>query len=177
MDRKPRLALIVARDRTGVIGRDGDLPWRLPDDLAFFKRVTMGKPLCMGRKTWESLPKRPLPGRANLVLSRQPDYAAPGALVFADFDAMLTRAYEIAAADGAEEVMVIGGAALYARALPSADRLYLSEVDVDAQGDARFPAFEDTNWVEIERVAHPADVRHAHGFVRRVLDRKPSVEG
>ena len=127
----------IARARNGVIGRDGTLPWRLKSDLANFRAVTMGKPVIMGRKTWDSLPKKPLPGRKNIVLSRDRDFRAEGAWSFSDFPAALAAARAMAAADGADEVSVIGGAALYALALPLADRLYLTEVDCAPQGDAR----------------------------------------
>lgn len=168
----PRLALIVARARNGVIGREGAMAWRLPDELAFFKRVTMGKPLCMGRKTWESLPKRPLPGRPNLVLSRDPSYAAEGAESFTTLDAMLARAREIAEESGVGEVMIIGGAALYAQTLGLAERLHLTDVDADIEGDVSFPAIDPADWVELEAVAHPADARHAYAFTMRTLERR-----
>ena len=130
----PTISLIVARARNGVIGRDGDLPWRLPSDLKFFKRTTMGKPCVMGRRTWESLPF-PLPGRANLVLTRQRVYQAECAEVFGDYREMMAAAHEDAGATGADEIMVIGGAGLYARALPDAHRVYLTEVLADVEGD------------------------------------------
>ena len=170
----PRLAVVVARARNGVIGRDGDLPWRLKADLRHFKRVTMGKPLLMGRKTWDSLPGL-LPGRPHLVLSRNRDFDAAGAEVFAEFDAMLARAHALAAESGAAEIAVIGGEALFALALPLADRLYLTEVAAEVDGDARFPQLDETGWVEVERVRHEADTDNDHGFVLRVLERaRPS---
>ena len=130
----PTISLIVARAQNGVIGRDGDLPWRLPSDLKFFKRTTMGKPCVMGRRTWESLPF-PLPGRANLVLTRQEGYQAKGAEVFSDYREMMAAAHANAGATGADEIMVIGGAGLYAHALPDAHRVYLTEVMADVEGD------------------------------------------
>jgi dihydrofolate reductase len=166
----PRLALIVARARNGVIGRAGGLPWRLKADMKAFRRATLGKPVLMGRKTWDSLPA-PLAGRENLVLSRDPAFRAEGAEAFSDFSAMLARARALAAQSGAEEVMVIGGEALYRLALPRADRLYLTEVDADVPGDARFPQFAEREWVEIERNPHQADTDNDHAFVVRVLDR------
>jgi len=169
-----RLALVVARARNGVIGRDGDLPWRLKADLAHFKRVTLGKPVLMGRKTWESLPFA-LPGRANLVLTRDPDYVAQkergSGRVFTDFDAMLAEARAIAAADGVDEVCVIGGEALYRLALERADRLYLTEVDVDVEGDARFPQLDDGDWGQSAQTRHEADITNDHAFTIRTLER------
>lgn len=166
----PRLALIVARARNGVIGRDGALPWRLKADLQFFKRVSMGKPMLMGRKTWESLPGL-LPGRPHLVLSRDPSFVAEGAETFADFEDMLARARVLAEESGADEIAVIGGESLYRLALTVADRLYLTEVDVEVEGDARFPQVEEAGWVEVERFSHEADTDNDHAFVVRVLDR------
>src|SRR5690606_24115216 len=121
----------IARARNGVIGKDGALPWRLKSDLALFKRTTLGKPVIMGRKTWESLRKRPLPGRTNIVLTRDQSYEAPGALVVEDFSEAVQIAREQAAEDGADEVSVIGGASLFELALKKAQRLYLTEVHAD----------------------------------------------
>jgi len=168
------LALIVARARGGVIGCDGELPWRLKADLAHFKRATLGKPVLMGRKTWESLPFA-LPGRANLVLTRDPDYIAQkergAGQVFTDFDAMVAAARAIAAADGVDEICVIGGEALYRLALARADRIYLTEVDVEVAGDARFPQLDDDAWVESGSVGHEADTSNDHAFTIRTLER------
>lgn len=166
----PRVALIVARARNGVIGRDGGLPWRLKADLKAFKRTTMGKPVLMGRKTWDSLPFA-LPGRPNLVLTRDRAFCAEGAEVFLDFPAMLARAHAIAAESGAAEIMIIGGEALFELALPIADRLYLTEVEAEVSGDVRFPQIQQTDWVETDRLRHQADSDNEHAFVVRVLDR------
>src|SRR5689334_5572335 len=122
------IAVVVARARNGVIGRDGGLPWRLKSDMAWFKASTMGKPILMGRKTWDSLPKKPLPGRLNVVLSRDGSFEPKGAVVSNDFSEALSIAREQAAEDGAAEVCVIGGEALFAAAMPRAKRLYLTEV-------------------------------------------------
>jgi len=121
----PRLSLIVAKSRNNVIGIDGDLPWRLSSDLKFFKETTLGKPVLMGRVTWESLPF-PLPGRPNLVLTRNPEFMAPKAEVFTDINAMIGRGYELAGEHNVDEVMLIGGAKLYARLLGFCDRLYIT---------------------------------------------------
>ena len=143
----PEIAMIAAVARNGVIGRDGELPWRIPSDLAFFKKVTMGKPILMGRKQFESV-GRPLPGRVNIVVSRQKGYQPEGVLVFSEFAAALDHAKTIAAADGASEVMIIGGGEIYALGLEYADRLYLTEVDLAPEGDTRFPAIDPAAWTE-----------------------------
>jgi dihydrofolate reductase len=140
----PRLSLIVARARNGVIGRAGTLPWRLPEDLAFFKRTTMGHPIVMGRRTWESI-GRPLPGRRSIVVSRQAGFAAAGAEVAASLDEALRLC------DGSAEVFVIGGAQLYAEALPRADRLIVTEIDADFEGDTHWPAPDPAQWGEAAR--------------------------
>jgi dihydrofolate reductase len=161
----------VARSLNGVIGRDGDLPWRLKSDLQIFKAVTMGKPIIMGRRTWDSLPRKPLPGRMNLVLSRDGSFEPKGAVVCERFDEALQIAREEAEDDGAEEVCVIGGEALFALALPKAARLYLTEVQAEVQGDARFPDFDESQWREVKREEHPAGEGDDFAFVFRVLER------
>lgn len=166
------LALVVARARNGVIGRDGDLPWRLRSDLQRFKAVTLGKPVIMGRKTWESLPLKPLPGRLNLVLSRDGSFAAQGAVVCASLDEAVEIAREQAEDDGVDEICVIGGTALFERALPRARRLYLTEVEAEPEGDAVFPSFDDAAWAEVSAEPHPAGDRDDHPFVFRVLERR-----
>lgn len=159
------LALIVAMTPDRVIGRDNGLPWRLPEDLRRFKAITLGKPVIMGRRTWESI-GRPLPGRRNIVVSGRADFAPAGAEVVRDLDAALALAGDV------PEVMVIGGAQLYAAALPRATRLYLTDVHADIDGDAWFPAFDLEAWREVAREAHPADERHAHAMTFRVLERR-----
>lgn len=161
----------VARSRNGVIGRDGTLPWRLRSDLALFKSVTLGKPVIMGRKTWDSLPRRPLPGRMNIVLSRNPEFEPEGALASDRFDEAVAIAREQAEDDGAEEVCVIGGAALFALALPKAKRIYLTEVDADIAGDVVMDPIDEGVWREVRRVAYPAGPADEHPFVFRVLSR------
>jgi len=168
----PHLALVVARARNGVIGRDGTLPWRLKSDMAWFKANTLGKPVIMGRKTWDSLPKRPLPGRTNIVLSRDLSFEAQGALVCENFSEAAQIAREQAAEDGAGEVCVIGGAALFEAALPKAKRLYLTEVEADVAGDVTFPAFDESAWAEVSREAHPAGEQDEYPFTFRVLERR-----
>jgi dihydrofolate reductase len=165
------LALVVARARNGVIGREGKLPWRLKSDMALFKAVTWDKPVIMGRKTWDSLPKKPLPGRLNIVLSRDGAFAPETALVCERFQEAVDIGREHAEEDGAEEVCVIGGAALYALALPKARRLYLTEVEADVEGDAHFPAFDEGAWREVRRDPHPASENDEYPFTLRVLER------
>ena len=166
-----KLCIIVARGRNGVIGRDGDLPWRLSADLKHFKKTTLGKPIIMGRKTWESFPKRPLPGRANIVLSRDWNYAAPGARVYTDLAPALAAATGIAAQDGHGEVFIIGGGALYDAALPLVDRLYLTEVDAAPEGHVYFPELDKAEWREVSRADVAADEKNDHGFSVLQLDR------
>ena len=144
---KPILALIAACARGGVIGVENRLPWHLPEDMKFFRETTRGKPVIMGRKTWESLPDafRPLPGRLNIVVSRNAGYRADGASVVGSLPDAL------AAAGDADIVFVMGGADLYRQALPLADRLYLTEIDESFAGDAFFPAFASDHWREAQR--------------------------
>ncbi len=159
-----RINLVVAMSRNGVIGHDGGLPWRLPGDLKHFKSVTMDNPIIMGRKTHESI-GRELPGRLNIVVSRQADYRAPGCEVVNSLDAALTAAGE------ACEVMIIGGAALYAEALVRTQRIYLTEVHVDLDGDTEFPSIDRTAWSETERQCYAADDKNEYDYSFVVLDR------
>lgn len=173
---KSDLVLVVARARNGVIGRDGGLPWRLRSDLQRFKAITIGKPCIMGRATWSTLPLRPLPGRLNVVLTRDEGYGAAGeakgALVCTDLDEALEIAREQAAEDGVDEICVIGGAEIYAAVLPRAKRLYITEVDAEVDGDTRFPAFDEDAWIEVSSEAHSAGEKDDHGFVFRTLERR-----
>ncbi|MGE6792314.1 dihydrofolate reductase [Pseudomonas guineae] len=149
------LCLIAALAENRVIGRDNQLPWHLPADLKHFKALTLGKPIIMGRKTWDSL-GRPLPGRLNLVVSRQPGLQLEGAEVFASLEAALERAEAWAHANDADELMLIGGAQLYALGLAQAERLYLTRVTLSPEGDAYFPALNLTQWQLSESAAHTA---------------------
>ncbi len=161
----------VARAKNGVIGRSGELPWRLAADMRRFRALTLGKPVIMGRKTWQSLPRRPLPGRLNLVLSRQPEFEAGGAIVCEDFAEALEIAREQAAEDGVGEVCVIGGADLFALALPRAQRIYLTEIDGDPAGDVTMPPLDETGWREASREAVAAGPDDEYATVFRVLER------
>lgn len=156
-------SLIVACDENRLIGRNGDLPWRLPNDLKHFKALTLGKTILMGRKTWDSL-GRPLPQRENWVLTRDPVFAAKGCRVFHQLQDALT-----AHAQG--ELMVIGGADLYRQALPEAKRLYLTQVHAREEGDTWFPDFSNAGFHQTSREDHPADERHAYPYSFLTLER------
>ncbi len=166
-----KLCLIAARSKNGVIGKDNDLPWRLSDDLKHFKSVTKGCPVIMGRKTWESLPRRPLPGRDNIVLSRDGQYAAPEARVFTATQAAIETARTLARAAGKSEVFITGGSAIYAATLPVADRIYITEVDTTIVGDATFPDFDESEFRETESRNVPAGENNQFAFTIRILDR------
>jgi len=146
----PQINLIVAMARNRVIGLNNALPWRLPEDLQFFKRTTLGHPIVMGRNTYESIGK-PLPGRRNIVVSRQVDYLAPGCEVVGSLPAAIALCAE------ASNVFVIGGAQLYEQALPLADRLLVTEIDADFSGDTFFPEFSGQGWRETHRETHQAE--------------------
>jgi dihydrofolate reductase len=153
------LGLIAAIARNGVIGRDGGLPWRLPEDLKHFKRTTLGHCLILGRKTWQSLPGA-LPGRRCVVVSRDLAYRAEGAQVVANLPAALAAARDVPS----ERAIVAGGAQIYALALPLAQRMWLTRIDADVEGDVVFPAWDPAQWQRVGCVEHPADARHAHAF-------------
>ena len=161
----------IARARNGVIGRDGRLPWRLGTDMANFRAVTMGKPVIMGRKTWDSLPRRPLVGRTNIVLSRDASFAPDGAMVCRGLADALALGQARAVRDGAPEVCVIGGASLFTLALARVDRLYVTDIDAEIAGDVVLPPIDERHWREVRREAHPASDRDDHPFVIRVLER------
>lgn len=164
-----RVSLIAAVARNGVIGRDNRLPWRLPADLQHFKRLTMGKPVIMGRRTWQSL-GRPLPGRRNIIVTRDPALRAEGGVVTHS----LAEAME--AASGSDEVMIIGGAGLFAEILPRADRLYLTEVQAEVDGDVYFPKFDTAEWAETDRQAHRADEKNEFDYDFVVLERRSTPD-
>ena len=158
-------SLVVAVARNGVIGRDNALPWRLPADLAHFKRVTMGRPIVMGRRTYESIGK-PLPGRKNIVVTHNREYSAPGCTVVNS----LEEAWR--AAEGADEVCVIGGTTLFEETLADADVIHLTDVQADVEGDTFFPRFDRGEWEEREVARHPADERNTYPFRILELTRK-----
>ena len=154
-----KISMIAAMAHDRVIGKDNQMPWHLPADLAHFKRVTLGKPVLMGRKTFESI-GRPLPGRRNLVISRNPDYQVEGIEVVGSVEAALA----LLSGSSVEELMVIGGGHLYAEMLPSADCLYLTRIDLAVEGDTRFPAFDDGQWQRVDCESHPADEKNPHPY-------------
>ena len=157
-----RLAIVAAVARGGVIGRDGALPWRLPEDMAHFRAVTLGHPVVMGRRTWESLPERfqPLPGRRNVVVTRNPDWNAEGSERAGSLEEAL------ALLEGEERVSVIGGGELFAAALPLADELLLTEIDAHVEGDTFFPDWDRDAFDEVDRVEHAAEGGTPLAFVR-----------
>ncbi len=158
----PKVVLVVAMAReTRVIGKDGALPWRIPGDMKHFKEITMGKPCVMGRKTFESLGK-PLPGRANIVVTRNAGWAVEGVEVLHSVGEALGRAREIAVHSGAEHVCVIGGAEIYAQAIGDADVIYLTEVEGDVTGDTFLPQFDMSEWEIAARTAFPDDPKATH---------------
>lgn len=162
------LSIVVAAADNGVIGRGNALPWRLPDDLQRFKELTMGKPIVMGRRTYDSI-GRPLPGRINIVVSRQPELKIEGCAVVNSLQAALV------AARGAPEVMLVGGAQLYRSALPQVSTIHLTRVHADVAGDTLFPILDMQQWRETIVGEHPADARHAHAFTFVTLHRVPST--
>jgi dihydrofolate reductase len=158
------ISLIVAVSDNQVIGRDNALPWHLPADLQRFKALTLGKPMLMGRRTFESI-GRALPGRVSLVLTRSRDWLAPGAHIVHDL------AQAIAAAGPADELVVIGGAEVFRLAWPHIERIYLTRVHAALAGDTHFPLLETREWRELERESHPADARHAYAMTFSTLER------
>jgi dihydrofolate reductase len=158
-----QIVLIAAIGENNVIGRNGQLPWRLKSDLAHFRALTIGKPVIMGRKTYESIGK-PLKDRTNIVLTRDSDWAAPGTVPAASLDAAIEAAWQAAEKRGAQEIMVIGGSDVFAAAMPMADRLEITHVHAAPEGDALFPPIDPTMWAEVCRVKHPAGLDDDAGF-------------
>ena len=156
------ISLIAALTRNRVIGKDNDLPWHLPDDMKYFMQTTKGHHVVMGRKNYDSIPEkfRPLPNRTNIVVTRQKDLKLPGCLVVN----ALEDAVSIARNAGESELFIIGGSTIYRLGLPFADRLYLTEIDAELDGDTHFPAINRNDWKEVSRKHHPADDRHAFPF-------------
>jgi dihydrofolate reductase len=161
----PLISLIVAMAQNGVIGRDNSLPWRLPEDLKRFRAFTLGKPILMGRKTFESL-GRPLPERTNLVLTRDRNWSAPGVIVVHSVEEALLQAAS------SDELVVIGGAEIYRLVLPVARRIYLTHVHADVPGDITFPEFDPTQWADVEWTSQPADESHAYPLTFVTLERR-----
>ena len=159
-----KISLVVAAAANDVIGVDGSLPWHLPNDFRYFKRVTMGRPIVMGRRTWESI-GRALPGRQNIVLTRRKNFEAPGATVVS------SPAAAVAASGDADELMIIGGGQVYDLFIDKADRIYLTRVDCEVEGDTRFPKLDPATWSLTSSEAHAADATHAFDYEFRVYDR------
>jgi dihydrofolate reductase len=160
-----RVSAVVAASDNGVIGRDGGLPWHVSSDLKLFKEITLGKPVIMGRRTWESLPRQPLPGRRNIVITRNADYVAEGAEIVRSVDEAL------AACEGEPEVSIIGGGQVYAQAMDRTDRIYLTRIHLEVEGDTFLPEFPADEWEEVERRAFEKGERDDAAFTLAVLDR------
>ena len=162
----PHLAMIWAMSENRVIGRDNKMPWHLSADLKYFKAVTLGKPVIMGRRTFQSI-GRPLPGRTNIIITRQRDYQAGGAIIVNDVEAAIAEGKRAAEVTGVDEVMVIGGAEIYALMLDRARRLYITEINARYDGDAFFPEFDREHWVETSREHHESagEGQPAYSFV------------
>ncbi len=165
---KSPLSIIAAMSHDRVIGKDNRLPWRMTADLQHFKRITMGKPMIMGRKTWETLPGL-LPGRRHILVTRDLDYQAEGAELVHSLDQAIVQAGEV------EEIMLIGGATLYAQAVELANRLYLTQIDAQLHGDAWFPEFDQGQWQEVSREVHLADKLNQYPYIFSVLERIRNV--
>lgn len=158
------ISIIVAMDRNGVIGKDGTLPWHLSSDLQHFKKITMGKPIVMGRKTHESI-GRPLPGRENVVVTSDREYQAPGCTVLNSIECVFAKFSQI------DEIMIMGGADLYKQLLDRANRIYLTEVHAELAGDTYFPEFDRESWEEIERYDFRADEKNEYDYSFVILER------
>jgi dihydrofolate reductase len=166
---KPTLSLIWAMADNRVIGIENRLPWKLPADMKWFRQNTLGKPIIMGRLTFESFGAKPLPGRRNIIISRNPSYAAEGIETYSSLEEALK------ATQSDDEVMIIGGMSLYQQALPLADRLYMTLVHTAADGDAWFPEFDLQQWHETERSDFPADEKNPHPYSFIILDKQPGA--
>jgi dihydrofolate reductase len=170
----PVIALVVARAENGAIGRGGNLPWHLHSDMRYFRKITMGKPIIMGRRTFRSLP-RVLDGRLNIVLTRDTSFVAPDAVMAGSLEEGLTAARASAERTGADEIMIIGGEDVFREVLPQAQRIYLTEVHASPDADTWFPLLDKTVWREISREMHLAGPKDDHPFSFVVLERVPSA--
>ncbi len=158
------ISLIAAMAKNSIIGRDNDMPWHMPADLKHFKELTSGKPVIMGRRTFESI-GRPLPNRPNLIVTRNTKYKAEGCSIFHSVEDAIKSVEDL------PEIMIIGGAAIYEQAMPLADRMYLTYIDLETKGDTKFPEWVESDWKEIERIEHLADVNNPHNYAFITLDR------
>ena len=166
-----KLSMIVGVAENGVIGAGGTIPWRISSDMGFFKRTTMGKPIIMGRKQYESV-GRPLPGRVNIVVTRQLGYQPEGVIVISGLEAAIEHGKTIAAADGVDEVMIIGGGEIYAQAIDRADRLYVSHVALKPEGDVVFPRIDPDAWVVVAEPEVTPSPKDEATFIVRVYERR-----
>jgi dihydrofolate reductase len=166
-----RIAMIAAVGANGVIGSGNSIPWRLPSDFAHFKRTTMGKPIIMGRKTYESIGK-PLPGRENIVVTRRGDFRPPGVIVRGTLNEAVEHAQAVASETGAEEVMICGGGEIYREAMPIADRLYISHVEASPAGDVSFPTIDPAIWRPVEERETTPDPRDTASYRVNVYERR-----
>ena len=162
------IALVYAVSRNGVIGRGGGLPWKVSGDLKLFKATTLGKPVIMGRKTWESLPRKPLPGRLNIVVTRNKDFLSEGAIVVTSLEGAL----ELAKATKPEEICVIGGAEIFREMLPLARRVYQTQIEAEVEGDVNLPPLNASDWVEVRSERYAKSEGDTAGFTFRIFDRK-----
>jgi len=161
------ISTIVAVAKNNVIGKDNNIPWYLPADLKYFKKITTGHHIVMGRKCYESI-GRPLPKRTNVVVTRNPFFIASGCLITHN----VAEAVQLAEANGEEEVFIIGGGQIYEIALPHVDRIYLTEVDVEVEGDIFFPTIDPNNWNLIKETKHKSDGKNQYDYTFKVLERK-----
>lgn len=171
LDLTTPVAIIVAAARNGVIGHKNRMPWYLPEELKHFKRTTLGKPLVMGRATFESI-GRPLPGRTNIVVTRNPEFTHPGIKTAPNLEAALKLADNQAIIDGSPEIMVMGGGQIYQQAFPLASRLYLTTVEAEPEGDTWFPEIKDSEWQELSRDTYPAQEGNRYAYLIRMLERQ-----
>jgi dihydrofolate reductase len=164
--KQPIISMIAAMAHHRVIGIRNSMPWHLPSDMKWFRQHTLGKPIVMGRKTFESFGSKPLPGRSNIIITRDASYQAADSIVVTSIEQAIEAAGDV------DEIMIIGGASFYEQMLPRTDRLYLTYVDAEIEGDAWFPEFDENQWQETERIHHPADEKnkYPHDFV--ILERR-----
>lgn len=166
-----KVALIAAYAQNRVVGINNSLPWHLPEDLKYFKRTTSGKAIIMGRKTYDSI-GRPLPNRTNIVVTRNADFTAEGVVVVNSLEAAIKHAESVNEINGVDEVMIIGGAAIYEASLPMADRLYLTHVHAEVEGDAYFPEVDMSDWNEIDREDFSKDGPNPYDYSFAIYDKK-----
>ncbi len=173
-DTPVQIALVVAAAENNVIGKNGGMPWHVPSDLKFFRKTTLGKPVVMGRKTFQSIGK-PLDGRPNIVISRDPAFVADGAFAVTSLEDAIEVARTMAADLGQDEIAIIGGAQIYAAILPRADRIYLTRIHAEIEGDAVFPPLDPNEWCKRSSARHEAGPRDDHAFSIMVYERRQTV--